>query len=97
MSRFGVARRLINRAGDSTLPWSDEEDESDEEDAFHLGEVSSDVAMDPAELAGIGSDEDELEDDSAYVLSPTFPSSHLTRIQSFRRNFRATKGKEASC
>lgn len=79
MSRFGVPLRLINHAGDTNLPWGDEEGESDEEDAFHLGEVSSDVEMDPAELDGIHSDEDELEDD-AYVLSPISPHSHLTRI-----------------
>ncbi|KAF9647311.1 hypothetical protein BDM02DRAFT_3188052 [Thelephora ganbajun] len=54
-----------NYIRDSNLPWSDGEDESDNEDAFHLGEVSSDVEIDPAELDGIGSDEDELEDDSA--------------------------------
>jgi len=53
-----------NYIRDDNLPW-DEEDESDEEGAFHLGEVSSDVEIDPAELLdGIGSEEDELEDDS---------------------------------
>lgn len=97
MSPLGVARCLINHAGDNNLPWGDEEDESDEEGAFHLGEVSSDVEIDPAELAGIDSDEGELEEDTAYVLFPIFPSSHLTRIQSHRRNCRRTKGQEASC
>jgi len=55
-----------NYIRDNNVPW-DDEDESDEEDAFHLGEVSSDVAMDPAELDGIDSEEDQLEDDSIRV------------------------------
>ena len=54
---------------DNNIPWG-EEDESDVEGAFHLGEVSSDVEVDPAELDGIGSEEDELEEDSGYVSSP---------------------------
>jgi hypothetical protein len=67
-----------HRRGSTTFPGATSEDESDEEDAFHLGEVSSDVEIDPAELDGIGSDEDELEDDSAYVFSPSVSRSSCT-------------------
>jgi hypothetical protein len=44
--------------------------------------VSSDVEIDPAELDGIGidSEEDELEDDSAYVFSPMSLFSRLTWV-----------------
>lgn len=67
-----------HNAGDNNLPWGDE-DESDDEGAFNLADVSSDVEIDPAELDGIGSDEVELEDD-AYA-PPSYPgSSRLTRI-----------------
>jgi len=65
--RFNTAHRLTSHAGDQNLPWDDEDDD---EDAFHLDEVSSDVEIDPAELEGIGSEEDEPEEDSAYVLPP---------------------------
>jgi len=71
MLQSDAVQRLTDRAGDNNLPWGDEEDESDNEGAFHLDEVSSDVEIDPAELGGIDSEEDELEDDSMYVLSRT--------------------------
>lgn len=81
---FDVAARYpsvtyLNLAEDNNLSWNDR-GEDDEEGAFHLGEVSSDVEMDPAELDGIDSDEDQLEDDSMHVLSPTSLFFRLTRI-----------------
>ena len=92
MLRFSATRWLTNHAGDTNLPW--DEDESDDEDAFHLGEVSSDVEIDPAELDGIGSDEDEPEEDSACVLSPISRSSHLTRFSRFEEIVEEPKGKK---
>jgi len=57
------AQRLIHCVGDSSLPWDDDE-ESIDEGAFHLDEVSSDVEVDPAELGGIDSD-DAMEEGAA--------------------------------
>lgn len=73
-------QELNCQAGDDNLPWGDDQDESDDEDAFHLGEVSSDVEVDPAELDGIDSDDVQMEDDSAYVSSSMPISSHITRV-----------------
>jgi len=54
-----------NYIRDDSFPWGNSQDDSDDEDAFHLGEVSSDVEVDPAELDGINSDDVEMEGDSA--------------------------------
>ncbi|KAF9792713.1 hypothetical protein BJ322DRAFT_1133279 [Thelephora terrestris] len=54
-----------NYIRDSNRSWGDDEDDSDEEEAFHLGDVSSDVEVDPAELGGIDSDDVAMEEDSA--------------------------------
>ena len=74
-----MLRNPNHHTGDDTLPWGDGQDESDDEGAFHLGEVSSDVEVDPAELDGINSDDAEMEDDSGCVSSSISLSSHLTR------------------
>ena len=75
------ALQPFNNDAEDNLPWS-EEGSDDEEEAFNLGEVSSDVEIDPAELDGIDfEDDDETRGDSAYVMFPPMAlSRHLTRI-----------------
>lgn len=49
------------------------DDESDQEDEYALDEVSSDVQMDPADMVGLPSDEDDDEgEDVGLVLDCSF-------------------------
>lgn len=78
--QVSTVQDLNHHTGNDSLPWGDDQGESDDEDAFHLEEVSSDVEIDPAELDGINSEDAEMEGDSAYVPSSILLSSHPTRV-----------------
>lgn len=62
------------------------DDESDQEDEYALDEVSSDVQMDPADMVGLPSDEDDDEDEDAGLVldcSLRYPCFDCIIVQAF--------------
>ena len=54
------------------MPMFSDDDESEQEDEYALDEVSSDVQMDPADMVGLPSDEDDDEDEDAGLVPRLF-------------------------
>jgi len=68
-----LSGNYIDQGGPDQPPFGEfDSDSEEEEDAFHLRDVSSDVEMDPTELDGIDSDENRFEEvqDEAEAPKP---------------------------